>query len=114
MTEVYLNGKFVGSVENPTEFVDHIVTERRKGVLTSNLNILYNREQENIMMECGRGRLRRPLIVVKEGKPLLTEKQVAQLEKGEISWSDLETREYLNILMHLKKKIPMLHSPRMN
>jgi len=101
MTEVYLNGKFVGSVENPTEFVDHIVTERRKGVLTSNLNILYNREQENIMMECGRGRLRRPLIVVKEGKPLLTEKQVAQLEKGEISWSDLVDQgilEYLDAL----------------
>ncbi|MBS3121705.1 DNA-directed RNA polymerase subunit B [Candidatus Woesearchaeota archaeon] len=101
MTEVYLNGKFVGDVENPVEFVDHIITERRKGVLSPNINVLYVKENDNIIIEAGKGRLRRPLLVIKEGKPLLTEKHVSQLEKGELTWSDLINQgiiEYLDAL----------------
>ncbi|MBT4541158.1 DNA-directed RNA polymerase subunit B [Candidatus Woesearchaeota archaeon] len=101
MTEVYLNGKYVGDVENPQEFVDHIVTERRKNVLTDNLNVLYNEKNNIIEIESSKGRLRRPLIVVKDGKPLITEKHIAQLEKEELSWTDLVSQgliEYLDAL----------------
>jgi DNA-directed RNA polymerase subunit B' len=101
MTEVYLNGKYMGDVENPQEFVDHVVTERRKNVLTTNLNVLYNEKEDKIEMESSKGRLRRPLIIVKDGKPLLTEKHIAQLEKNELSWVDLVSQgliEYLDAL----------------
>jgi len=101
MAEVYLNGKYIGDVENAKEFVEHVTTERRKSVLTSNLNILYDQKNNEVQIEASRGRLRRPLIVVKEGKPLLTEKHVAQLEKNELTWSDLINQgivEYLDAL----------------
>ncbi|PIN80412.1 DNA-directed RNA polymerase subunit B, partial [Candidatus Woesearchaeota archaeon CG10_big_fil_rev_8_21_14_0_10_32_9] len=52
-----------------------------------------------MLVETARGRSTRPLIVVKEGKPLLTEKHVQQLQKNEISWSDLINQgviEYLD------------------
>ncbi len=99
MTEVYINGKFIGTTENAKEFYANVVSERRKGKLTQNLNINYDEELDNISIDTSRGRLRRPLIVVKEGKPLLTEKQIQQLEKGEITWSDLVNQgsiEYLD------------------
>ncbi len=101
MAEVYLNGKYVGDVENAKEFVEHVITERRKNVLTNNLNVLYDEKNNEVQIEASRGRLRRPLVVVKEGKPLLTEKHVAQLEKKELSWSDLVNQgiiEYLDAL----------------
>jgi len=87
--EVYLNGKFIGLVEDASVFVDGVLEERRKGKLSQNINIIYDKDRGNVSVECLGGRLRRPLVVVKDGKPLLTEKQLSQLEKNEISWSDL-------------------------
>jgi len=89
MSEVYLNGKFVGTVENPIEFSKQIIEERRKGNLSQEINVYYNEKENNVYIEGTKGRVRRPLIVVKEGKPLLTEKHIKQLEKKEITWNDL-------------------------
>ncbi len=101
MDEVYLNGKFIGTTEEPDSFVESVFLERRKGTLSQNINLLYDRGQKKISIECQKGRLRRPLVVVKDGKPLLTEKQRSQLEKNEISWSDLVKQgiiEYLDAM----------------
>ena len=99
VSEVYLNGRFVGTVDNPHDFVDHVVGERRKGKITSNLNVLYDDISNEVYVESSKGRARRPLIVVKDGKPLITEQQIKQVEKGEMSWSDLVNQgaiEYLD------------------
>jgi len=99
--EVYLNGKYIGEVEEAESFVENLMMERRKGKLSNNINILHNKENDIIMIECLKGRLRRPLVVVKDGKPLLTEKQLTQLEKNEITWSDLVNQgivEYIDAL----------------
>jgi len=89
MTEVYLNFKFTGFIDNPLEFTALVKEERRKGMLPSNLNIYYDDLADNLYIETKRGRARRPLIVVKDGKPLLKEEHIKKLEKNEISWSDL-------------------------
>jgi len=99
VSEVYLNGRFVGTVDNPHDFVGHVVGERRKGKITSNLNVLYDDISNEVYVESSKGRARRPLIVVKDGKPLITEQQIKQVEKGEMSWSDLVNQgaiEYLD------------------
>ena len=88
-TEAYINGKFLGRTENCRELADRIREERRKGSITSNLNVAYNEEGEEVHIECSKGRARRPLIIVKKGQPMLTERHLKQLEKNEISWSDL-------------------------
>ncbi len=101
MSEVYLNGKFVGKIENPFEFVDKVKEERRKGILNSNINIYYNKRMNDVIINDDKGRLRRPLIVVKNGKPLLTEEHIKKLQKNEISFSNLVKQgviEYLDAL----------------
>ena len=98
-TEVYLNSKFIGTIDNPIEFVQKIREDRRKGAITENLNVYYNEKANEIQLEGSKGRARRPLIIVKDGVPLLTEKHIKQLEKNEISWSDLVKQgiiEYLD------------------
>ncbi len=89
MTEVFVNGKFIGNVDNGKTFFKSVVDERRKGVVDPNLNIRYDEENNEVYVESNRGRVRRPLIVVKNGKPLFTEKHIMQLEKNEIAWHDL-------------------------
>ena len=99
MGEVYLNGKFVGTVENCEEFINTVKEERRKEGITANLNVFYDEKADEAHIECSKGRARRPLIVVKEGQPMLTERHLKQLEKNEISWSDLVKKgivEYLD------------------
>lgn len=100
MAEVYLNGKYVGVVDNGKEFYQQVIDERRKGKLTSNLNVYYDSILNEVHVENNRGRVRRPLIVVKDGQPLLTEKHLEQLENNDLTWSDLIRQgmiEYLDV-----------------
>jgi len=89
VTDVYINAKFIGTVDNPTAFVDDVRDLRRKGDLDANVNITYNSDASEIQLWSDEGRARKPLIVVKEGVSLLTEKHVEQLSNGEITWIDL-------------------------
>ena len=89
MSDLYLNGKYVGDVEDHTLFIEQFKGERRKGTISANNNINYNEKSDTIIIESSKGRARRPLIIVKDGIPMLTEKHIKQLEKGELSWSDL-------------------------
>jgi len=98
MGEVYLNGKFVGTIENCSEFATRVREERRKGSIPSNLNVAYYEEGDEVRVECSKGRARRPLIVVRKGQPMLTERHLKQLEKNEISWSDLVKQGVIEFL----------------
>lgn len=101
MSEIYLNNKFIGTIENPLELVAQTREERRKGNLTSNLNIFYDEKSDEVIVEAGKGRARRPLIVVKDGHPLLTDEHVNKLNESKLSWSDLVKDgviEYLDAL----------------
>src|SRR3989344_3905791 len=89
MTEVYLNSKFVGYVDDPREYVRKLREQRRAGGLGPAVSIAYDPRADRVEIEAARGRAQRPLIVVKDGKPLLAERHIRQLEKNEISWSDL-------------------------
>lgn len=98
MTEMYLNGKFLGYVENYEEFVKQVKTERRKGTIDLNVNIYYDEVSDEIHIESLRGRARRPLVVVKDGISLLNEKYLKQLQKGEIGWDQLISQGIVEML----------------
>lgn len=99
MAEVYLNSKYIGTVDDPQYFVEGVKDLRREGAISENVNVYCNSDAEEVQLWCDEGRARRPLIVVKESKPLLTEKQLKQLSSGEITWPDLVRQgviEYLD------------------
>ena len=89
MSEVYLNGKFVGNVESYDSFIDQIKEERRKGKFGSDINVSYKSVSDEIHIDTSKGRVTRPAIVVKNGESLLTERHIEQLKKSEIIFSDL-------------------------
>lgn len=99
MADVYLNSKFIGTVDDPVVFLEDVKDQRRKGALSEELNVHYNELMNEIVLTADEGRARRPLIIVKEGAPLLTEKHLRQLGEGEITWFDLVRQgvvEYLD------------------
>lgn len=101
MTDIYLNNKFIGTIDNPKDLVQKIIDDRRKGVVNKNINVFYSEQDDEVFVENSKGRVRKPLIVVHDGVSALTEKHIEQLKKGEISWSDLVNQgiiEYLDPL----------------
>jgi len=89
MTDIYLNEKFIGNVENPEEFMNKIKEERRKGKVTGILNMHYDKKMDEIYLDTSKGRPRRPLIIVENGKSRLTDDRIKKLEKNEMKWQDL-------------------------
>src|SRR3989338_8697283 len=89
MSDVYLSGKFVGSVEDGEAFASSLREERRRGAVSENVNVFFNASSSEVNIEAAKGRLRRPLIVVRDGRPLLTSEHVEKLSRSELKWSDL-------------------------
>ncbi len=87
--DVYLNDKFIGTVENAKEFVKQIRSERRKGVLSQELNFFFDEEYDEIYLDATKGRARRPLIVVENAKSRLTEKHIEDLKSNNMRWEKL-------------------------
>jgi DNA-directed RNA polymerase, subunit B' (EC 2.7.7.6) len=88
-TKIYINGKLIGTCENPEEFVEEMRKKRRSGEVSPEMNITHYPENHEIYIFTDPGRARRPLIIVEDGEPLLTEEHLERLEAGEMSWDDL-------------------------
>ncbi|MCX8173383.1 MAG: DNA-directed RNA polymerase subunit B [Thermoplasmata archaeon] len=96
LTRVYVNGNFVGVHSNPQELVKEVRTRRRSQRLSYKLgdrshevNIYFDVEMNEIFVNCDEGRLRRPLIVVEDGKPVITNRELEELETGKRDFSSL-------------------------
>ncbi len=89
MANVFLNGKFIGTHKNPDKLIKEIKEMRRNGSMPSEINVSYYNDEDSIFIFSDKGRARRPLIVVKNGKSLLTKEHIEKLKKNEIKWDDL-------------------------
>jgi DNA-directed RNA polymerase subunit B' len=87
--KVYINGKLIGTHSNPQELISTIKSLRRSGKLSTQVNVAFNEELNEVLVNTDEGRGRRPLIVVENGKPRLKDRHVKKLEAGEITWDEL-------------------------
>ncbi len=86
--KVYLNGKFIGFHDDLSKFVSKFKDFKKKSGLHE-ATIKYDEEDGTVFINTDRGRVIRPYIVVKNGKPLLTKQHIEKIEKGELKWMDL-------------------------
>lgn len=89
MTDVYVDERYLGRVQNPEEFIKNVKRERREGRLPHVLNVFYKKDTNEIHLLLSNGRARRPMITVEQSKSSLTEEHLRRLERGEIGWSEL-------------------------
>jgi len=89
MTDIYLNGRLIGQHPKADQLVDKIRELRRTGEIPHQTSISYRDENNEVQIYTDKGRVLRPLIIVKNGKPLLTPKHVKDLREGKVAWNDI-------------------------
>jgi len=89
MADVYFNGRLIGTHDEPAELREMFVEERRNGSIDDELNVSYDEDKEELRVVTDEGRVRRPLAIVEDGEPLLTEEHVEQLNNRQITIRDL-------------------------
>jgi len=87
--EVFLNGLYIGNVNQPKEFVKSLREKRRENNLPYQMSMREDKGLQNVNISTEPGRVLRPLIIVKEGASKLKNEDLIQLEQGEIKWIDL-------------------------
>ncbi len=87
--KVFINGELVGTHDNPLELVDELRNMRRQGFISRQVNVSLNNSTREVIISSDMGRARRPLLVVENGAPLVTEEHVQKLKNKEISFDDL-------------------------
>ncbi len=89
MTNVFLNWSLIGEVKTPKSLVNEIRKKRRTGKISKEVNVSYDEELDEVIINNSGGRIRRPLIVVKNGTSLLKKSHLKDLESGKITFEDL-------------------------
>jgi len=89
MTEIFLDGKYLGVTKEPEKLVKDIRDKRRMGLLSNQINVAFHKNLDEIKILTDSGRVRRPLIIVENGKQKITKEHVEKINKGEMAWEDL-------------------------
>ncbi|MBA1341201.1 MAG: DNA-directed RNA polymerase subunit B' [ANME-2 cluster archaeon] len=88
-TRVFLNGELLGYHDNPEELVSNVKQMRRAGTTPIQVNVTYFPKTHEIIINSDAGRARRPVIIVVNGKSLLTEEHIDLLKNREAEFNDL-------------------------
>ncbi|MCD6398461.1 MAG: DNA-directed RNA polymerase subunit B [Candidatus Aenigmarchaeota archaeon] len=89
MSLIFFNWAYIGEVNNPDVLVKEIINKRRSGILPEEVNVYYDKILDEVLINTDSGRLRRPLIIVKNGKPMLTKKHISDVQSGKKTFEDL-------------------------
>jgi DNA-directed RNA polymerase subunit B' len=116
-SRVFVDGALIGLVDDPKTLVGNIRAMRRQGAISPEVNVSYKEFNGDVVILTDRGRARRPLIVLKDGQPLISEDDIMKLAKKEIDLSyfvkrgmiefvDAEEEEDLYIAMNPEEATP--------
>ena len=111
--DVFLNGRYIGGVNNGEDFVKKVRDVRRHGGFPEEIGITLKEINKLVIISTDVGRVLRPLIIVENGKSKLQEEHEEAIANGNMTWNDLIKNgiiEYLdaaeeeNALVALDKK----------
>ncbi len=88
--KVYFNGDLIGTHESPVDLVTEIRQRRRKNMISNVVNVRYDDSLNDVIINSDPGRIRRPLLVVGRNNRLnIKERDIDSLEQGKSEWDDL-------------------------
>ncbi|HJJ33665.1 MAG TPA: DNA-directed RNA polymerase subunit B, partial [Methanocorpusculum sp.] len=82
MARVFVDGALIGKVDDGDKFTRHFRQMRRSGDVSTEVNISYKDYANEIIINTDRGRARRPLIVVENGVPAVTNEDIEKVKSG--------------------------------
>ncbi|MDD1709495.1 MAG: DNA-directed RNA polymerase subunit B [Methanoregulaceae archaeon] len=83
---VFVDGALIGLIDDPKLFVTQIRNMRRQGAISTEVNISHKEFNNDVVIHTDRGRARRPLIVLQNGKPLMSSDEIEKLSRKEIDF----------------------------
>ena len=87
--KVFINGAWVGITKNPVELYTSLKEKKSKGIINIYTSIVFNYATKEIIICNDAGRLIRPVLKVKDNKPVLTQDVVNRIKNKELQWDDL-------------------------
>lgn len=96
--KVYINGRLIGFHPDPIKLTKEVIERRRESKVSAQINVAYHEDTNEVYINTDAGRVQRPLIVVENGKPKITEEQVKHVKESKLTWDDLIQQGLLEYL----------------
>jgi DNA-directed RNA polymerase subunit B' len=96
--KVYVNGSLVGTHPEPDQLAAQIRHARRRGEISDMVNVAVKERTGEVIVNADAGRARRPLLVVEDGEPLVSEAEIEALQQGELEFEDLVDHGYVEFI----------------
>lgn len=96
--KVYVNGSLVGTHADPEQLATQVRQARRRGDVGRTVNVSVKDTTNEVIINADAGRARRPLIIVEDGEPLITESEVESLTEGDTEFEELVERGYIEFI----------------
>ncbi|GGN98318.1 MULTISPECIES: DNA-directed RNA polymerase subunit B [Haloarcula] len=90
--KVYVNGSLVGTHPDPEQLADQVRQARRRGDVSQMVNVSVKDRTDEVIINADAGRARRPLLVVEDGEPLMSDEEVEQVKNGDLEFEELVER----------------------
>ncbi|ELZ06865.1 DNA-directed RNA polymerase subunit B [Natrialba aegyptia] len=96
--KVYVNGSLVGTHPNPHELAAQIREARRIGDVSEMVNVSVKERTREVIVNADAGRARRPLLVVEDGEPRISDQEIQALQNDELEFEDLVDHGYIEFI----------------
>ena len=96
---IYFNGTLFGTHQDGRILAEKIRKERKLRNIDLEVNVAYYEKTNEVQINADKGRVRRPLIILNEGRPVLNQNDLNKIKSGEMLWKDLTRKgiiEYLD------------------
>ena len=93
-TRVFVDGKLIGYYRDGEKLTEALRELRRTSKIHPHIGISFHKSEiegatKRIYVNCNAGRVLRPLIIIKDNKPLLSQDLIDKVSKKLLSWNDL-------------------------
>jgi DNA-directed RNA polymerase subunit B' len=96
--KVYVNGSLIGTHPQPEQLADQIREARRVGEISEMVNVSVKERTQEIIINADAGRARRPLLVVEDGEPRISEAEIEAVADGELTFEELVEMGYVEFI----------------
>jgi DNA-directed RNA polymerase subunit B len=86
---IHVNGDIYGVHKRGKNLVNHFKSARRRGVIPSEVSIRFDKDNNDIFINTDKGRILRPLLILYDGTPRLTNDHLESLRTGKMTFKEL-------------------------
>ena len=89
-SKIIVNGKWIGVIDSPIEFINEFKLYRRNGIIPTYTSISFDFQRKEVNIYSDAGRLTRPIYYIENDRLSFDRKEIKEkLDSGEITWEQV-------------------------